>query len=84
MSYPFCYRISNHANMSDSILFALRFYCSILLLLRLSFNVSIGLDEASCPRPWSYQYFLVPLSVINVDFQPPSRFPFPLNSPPRW
>ena len=29
---------------------ALRLYCSILLLLRLSSNVSVGLDEASCPR----------------------------------
>ena len=41
--------------------------CSILLVLRSSFNVSIGLDEASCPSPWSYPYFLVSLPVLAVD-----------------
>ena len=56
MSYSFYYRISNHGNTSDSVSFALQFYCSTLLLLLSSFNVSIGLDEASCPRPWSYPH----------------------------
>ena len=27
------------------------FYCSILELLRLSYDVSFGFDEASCPHP---------------------------------
>ena len=66
MSYSFNYRILNHGNMSVSVLFALRFYYSILVLLRLKFNVVIGLDEASCPRPWSYPYFLVSLYMIVV------------------
>ena len=34
-----------------------RFHCSILLRLRRSFRVSIGLDEASFPSRWAYPYF---------------------------
>ena len=34
-----------------------RFYCSVLLRLHRSFNVSIGLDGASFPSRWAYPYF---------------------------
>ena len=34
---------------------------SILFLYRGSFNVSVGLDEASCADQWSRPYFVVPL-----------------------
>ena len=36
------------------------FYCSILSLYRGSFNVSIGLDEASCAGLWSRPFFITP------------------------
>lgn len=36
-----------------------RLYCSILLRLRLSFELNIGLDVASFPSPWAYPYFIV-------------------------
>ena len=49
MPCSFYYLISNPGNMSASVKFALRFYCGILLLLRLSFNVRNVLDAASFP-----------------------------------
>ena len=37
------------------------FYCCTLSLYRGSFNVSIGMDEASCAGLWSRPYFVAPL-----------------------
>ena len=42
-------------------------HCSILLLLRISFNISIVLDEASCPSRWSHPYLFVHLCVFLAD-----------------
>ena len=49
------------------------FYCSSMSLYRGSFNVRIGLDEASCAGLWSRPYFVVPLQIVFVVDHPNAR-----------
>ena len=62
--------LDSHRCAKDEIhLIGSRFYYSIHLGCQRSFNVSIGLDEASCPGRWSRPNFLAFLSSSSATYR---------------